>query len=136
MSHSDWRDLTDRPQMAISAMVSASDPILCGSTLVFPVLLRPAVSTMLHIGWEIVPSALMEALMQHFQAGFSQEVSRLISAPRRPSTNRKYNNRWLRFTNWAAEKGIDPLGPTAAQLASFLFSVFENHGLSPQTIKG
>ena len=42
--------------------------------------------------------------------------------PRRPSTNRMYDNRWL--------------GPTAAQIAAFLYCLFDTHGLSPQTIKG
>ena len=34
--------------------------------------------------------------MQHFQAtGFSEEVFRLSAAPKRPSTNHMYDNRWL-----------------------------------------
>ena len=41
-----------------------------------------------------------------------------------------------RFTRWAAGQGFDPLGPTAAQIASFLYDLFDTHGLSPQTIKG
>ena len=73
----------------------------------------------------------MEALMQHYQAeGFSEEVSRLTSAPRGSSRNRMYDDRWLSFTDWAAEQGIDLLGPTAAQNATFLYSLFETHGLS------
>ena len=75
--------------------------------------------------------------MRHYKAaGFSEEVSRLAAAPRRPSTNRMYDDRWLRFTHWAAGQGFDPLDPTAAQIASFLFDLFDTHGLSPQTIKG
>ena len=31
---------------------------------------------------------------------------------------------------------VDPLDPTAAQIASFLYDLFDTHGLSPQTIKG
>ena len=60
----------------------------------------------------------------------------LLAAPRRPSTNRMYDDRWHRFTRWAAGQGFDPLDPTAAQIASFLFDLFDTHGLSPQTIKG
>ena len=30
---------------------------------------------------------------------------------------------------WAAEQGIDLLGPTAAQIVTFLFSLFKTHGL-------
>ena len=33
-------------------------------------------------------------------------------------------------------QGFDPLDPTAAQIASFLFTLFDTHGLSPQTVKG
>ena len=75
--------------------------------------------------------------MQHYQAaGFSKEIFRLATAPRRPSTNRMYDNRWLRFANWATGHGFDPLGPTAAQIATFVYELFDTHGLSPQTIKG
>ena len=86
---------------------------------------------------KVVPSARMEALMRHYKAaGFSDEVSRLAAAPRRPSTNRMYDDPWLRFPRWAAVQGFDPLDPTAAQIASFLFDLFDTRGLSPQTIKG
>ena len=82
-------------------------------------------------------SARMEALMRHYKAaGFSDEVSRLAAAPRRPSTNRMYDDRWRRFARWAAGQGVDPLNPTAAQVASFLFDLFDTHGLSPRTLKG
>ena len=78
----------------------------------------------------------MEALVRHYKAaGFSDEISRLAAAPRRPSTNRMYDDRWLHFTRWAAGQGFDRLSPTAAQIASFLYSLFDSHGLSPQTIK-
>ena len=79
----------------------------------------------------------MEALMQHYQAArFSREFSKLAAAPRRPSTNRMYDDRWLRFGNWATGQGFDPLGPTAAQIATFLYDLFDTFVLSPQTIKG
>ena len=70
--------------------------------------------------------------MQHLQAaGFSKEVFSLTAAPRRPCTNRMYDDRWLRFADWAAGQGIDSLGPTAAQIAAFLYYVFDTHCLSP-----
>ena len=47
-----------------------------------------------------------------------------------------YDDRWLRFARWAAGQGFDPLEPTAAQIASFLFTLFDTYGLSPQTVKG
>ena len=58
---------------------------------------------------------------------FSREVSKLAAVTRRPSTNRMYDNRWLRFAYWAT---------IAAQIAAFLYELFDTHGLSPQTIKG
>ena len=79
----------------------------------------------------------MEALMQHYQgAGFLKDVSRLAAAPRRPSKNRMYDDRWLRFANWVTGQGFDPHGPTTAQIADFLYELFDTRGLSPQTIKG
>ena len=90
-----------------------------------------------HLRRKVIPSARMEALMRHYKAaGFSDEVSRLAAAPRRPSTNRMYDDRWCRFARWAAGQGVDPLNPTAAQVASFLFDLFDTRGLSPQTVKG
>ena len=47
-----------------------------------------------------------------------------------------YDDRWLRFTNWATGQGIDLLGPIAAQIATFLYYLFDTYRLSPQTIKG
>ena len=89
------------------------------------------------LGRKVIPSARMEALMRHYKAaGFSDEVSRLAAAPKRSSTNSIYDDRWLRFTPWAAGQGFDPLDPTAAQIASFLFTLFNTHGLSPRTVKG
>ena len=49
---------------------------------------------------------------------------------------RMYDDRWLRFARWAAGQGFDLLDPTAAQIAFFLFTLFNTHGLSPQTVKG
>ena len=88
------------------------------------------------LGRKVVPSACMEALMRHFKAaGFSDEVSRLAAAPKRPSTNRMYDDWWLCFAPWPAGQRFDPLDPTTAQIASFLFTLFDTHGLSPQTVK-
>ena len=66
--------------------------------------------SMLYIKRQVIPSACMEALMQHYQAaGFSREVSKFAAGPtcRRPSTNRIYDDRWLRFTTWATGRGFD-----------------------------
>ena len=92
---------------------------LCGLPTIFPIPSRSTVSGEpgIYLGRKVVPSACMEALMRHYKAaGFSDEVSRLEEAPRRPSTNHMYDDRWLRFTHWAARKKYDPLNPSAAQI--------------------
>ena len=72
----------------------------------------------------------MKALTRHYKAaGFLDGVSRLAAAPRRPSTNRRYDDQWLPFTHWATGQGFDPLSPTAAQIAIFLYSIFDTHSL-------
>ena len=48
---------------------------------------------------------------------------------------RMYNGRWLRFAHRATGQGINPLGPSAAQIAALFYYLFDTHGLSPQTIK-
>ena len=127
------------PLVAFPVVVSTSATSLCGTPSGSPL---PSGSSVpagpeVHLRRKVVPSARMEALMRHYKAaGFSDEVSRLAAAPRRPSTNCMYDDRWRRFTRWAAGQGFDPLDPTAAQIASFLFDLFDTHGLSPQTIKG
>ena len=47
-----------------------------------------------------------------------------------------YDYRWLYFAHWGAGQGIDLLGCTAAQIAAFLYYLFDIHCLPPQTIKG
>ena len=47
-----------------------------------------------------------------------------------------YDDRWLRLGHWAAGEGIDLFGPTAAQIATFMYYLFDTHSLLPQTIKG
>ena len=137
--HSGGRGDPCSPLVAVSVVVSTPTTSLCGTPSGSPL---PSGSSVpagpeVHLRRKVVPSARMEALMRHYKAaGFSDEVSRLAAAPRRPSTNRMYDDRWRRFTRWAAGQGVDPLDPTAAQIASFLFDLFDTHGLSPQTIKG
>ena len=56
------------------------------TTNIFP---GPIVTRRVCLGWQVVPSVRMEALIQHYKAaGFSEEVSRHAAAPKRPSTNR------------------------------------------------
>ena len=137
--HSGGRGDSRSPLVAVSTMVSTPTTSLCGKPVDSPIPSRSSVPAgpEVHLRRKVIPSARMEALMRHYKAtGFSDEVSRLAAAPRRPSTNRMYDDRWGRFTRWAAGQGVDPLNPTAAQVASFLFDLFDTHGLSPQTVKG
>ena len=137
--HSGGRGDSRSPLVAVSTMVSTPTVSLCGKPVDSPIPSRPSVPAgpEVHLRRKVIPSARMEALMRHYKAtGFSDEVSRLAAAPRRPSTNRMYYDRWGCFTRWAAGQGADPLNPTAAQVASFLFDLFDTHGLSPQTVKG
>ena len=95
--HPDGRGDTHRPLVAVTTVVSTPATIECGSA-----------ATILSVPQR--PSVRMEALMQHYQAaGFSREVSKFAAAPtcRRPSTNRMYDDRWLRFTTWATGRGFD-----------------------------
>ena len=137
--HPGGRSNSHSPLVAETVVVSTPTSSLCGTP---PGLSLPSRSSVpagseVCLGQKVVPSARMEALMRHYKAaGFSDEVSRLTAAPRRPSTNRMYDDQWLRFARWAAGQGFDPLDPTAAQIASFLFTLFDTHGLSPQTVKG
>ena len=131
--HSSGRGDPRSPLVAVSTVVPTPTTSLCGTPVVSPILSRSSVSAgpEVHLRRKVIPSARMEALMRHYKAaGFSDEVSRLAAAPRRPSTNRMYDDRWCRFTRWAAGQGFDPLNPTAAQVASFLFDLFDTHGLS------
>ena len=109
--HPDGRGDTHRPLVAITSVVSTPATIECGSpATIFSVLQRPFVTTGLYLKRQVIPSARMEALMQYYQAaGFSREVSKFAAAPtcRRPSTNRMYDDRWLRFTTWATGRGFD-----------------------------
>ena len=137
--HSGGRGSFHSPLVAESIVVSTPTMSLCGTPPSSSLPSGSSVPTASEMCFrrKVVPSARMEALMRLYKAaGFSDEVSRLTAAPRRPSTNCIYDVRWFRFARWAAGQGFDPLDPTAAQIASFLFTLFDTHGLSPQTVKG
>ena len=90
------RSDSDSPLVAKTVMVSTLTSPLCGPPTVLPLPLRSFVTTgsEIHLGRKVVPSARMEALVRHYKAaGFSDEVSRLAAAPRRPSTNRMHDER-------------------------------------------
>ena len=50
LSHSERRGHPDRPLVAVSTVVSASDPTVCGSTSVLLISSGPVVSARLHLG--------------------------------------------------------------------------------------
>ena len=114
------------PLVANITLVYTPTTSVCGPPTILSV--PPAtVTTGICLEQQVIRSACMEALMQHYQAaGFSKEVPRLTTAPRRPSTNKLYDDRWLRFAHWAT-----PLVPTAAQKAALLYDRFDTQGLSP-----
>ena len=100
--------ITNSPLVAITSTTS-----VCGPPSLLSIPPRSTVTAGICLEWQVIPSARMEALMQRYQAaGFSKEVSRLAAAPRIPSTNTMYDDRWLRFARWARGQGIDLLGPT------------------------
>ena len=94
----------------LTTMVSTSTKSLCGTPSLLSIPPGPIVISRICLDWQIIPSACLEALMQHYQAAeFFKEAPRLVAAPRRPSTNRVYDGRWLHFAHWAAGQGIDLL---------------------------
>ena len=98
--HSSGRGDPRSPLVAISTVVPTPTTSLCGTPVVSPIPSRSSVSAgpEVHLRRKVIPSACMEALMRHYKAaGFSDEVSRLAAAPRRPSTNRMYDDRWCHF---------------------------------------
>ena len=99
--HSSGRGDPRSPLVAVSTVVPTPTTSLCGTPVVSPIPSRSSVSAgpEEHLRQKVIPSARMEALMRHYKAaGFSDEVSRLAAAPRRPSTNRMYDDQWCRFT--------------------------------------
>ena len=75
LSH-DWRGHFDCPLVAASAVVSAPDPAVCGSTLVSPMPLRSAVSTRLHLTGkaEVVQDRIISDLISPMELKRPREV--------------------------------------------------------------
>ena len=115
--HPGGRSNSHSPLVAESVIVSTPTLSLCTTP---PGLSLPSRSSVpagseVCLGWKVVPSARMEALMRHYKAaGFSDKVSRL------PSTNCMYDLRLLRFSKWAAGQLFDPLDPTPPSFFLFL----------------
>ena len=78
--HPDGRGDTHRPLVAVTIVVSTPATIECGSpAMILSVPQRPFVITGLYLKQQVVPSARMEALMQHYQAAGFQ--GRSLSLP-------------------------------------------------------
>ena len=93
------RSDTDSSLLTNTAVVTPLQLCVDHPVLAIPPRSTVTTGTEIHLGRKVVPSPRMESLMQHYKAaGFSDEVSILAAAPRRPSTNRTYDDRWLRFT--------------------------------------
>ena len=113
--HPDGRGDTHRPLVAVTTVVSTPATIECGSSpTILSILQRPFVTTGLYLKRQVIPSARMEALMQHYQAaGFSREFSKFAAAPtcRRPSSNRMYKLHYLGYREkiWSDYQGLQVL---------------------------
>ena len=124
------------PLVAVSVVVPTSTTSLCGTPLVLP-FRRDLLSQQdqkyisdgklyhLHV-WRLSCDTIKQQAFQTRSLGSQQP----LGGPQPIACT------MIRFARWAAGQGFDPLDPTAAQIASFLFDLFDTHGLSPQTIKG
>ena len=75
-------DNSNCAQVAITTVVPTPTLTVCGPPSLLFIQPKSTVTTGIHLGWKVVPSARMEAVMQLYQAaGFSEEVSRLAAAP-------------------------------------------------------
>ena len=79
--HSGGRGDTHSPVVAITTVVSTFTTSVCGPSTLLSVPLRRAVTTVIYLERQVIPSACTEALMQHYQAaGFWREVL-MLAAP-------------------------------------------------------
>ena len=88
--HSSGRGDSRSPLVVDSTVVPTPTTSLCGTPVVSHIPSKSFVSAgpEVHLRRKVIPSARMEALMRHYKAaGFSDEVSRLAAAPRRPLLN-------------------------------------------------
>ena len=136
--HTGGRGNSDSPLVAETVVVSTPTSSLCGPSAVLSIPPRSSVST----GSEICLGKLYRLPASRLLCDTTKQQAfqtRSLGLPQhlgRPSTNCMYDDRWLCFTRWAVGQGFDPLSPTAVQIASFLYTLLDTHGLSPQTIKG
>ena len=67
---------------------------------------------------------------------FSERASQFIESSRRQSTRTIYDAKWRVFTNWCAQREINPCQASIPVIADFFVFLFDEKGLRPSTIKG
>ena len=132
--HPDGRGYSHSPLVAESVVVSTPTSSLCGTPSGLSLPSRSSVPTgpevclgksyHLH-AWGLSCNTIKQQVFQTRSLGSQQ----LLEGPQAIA------RMMMGFARWARQ-GFDPLDPTAAQIASFLFTLFDTHGLSPQTVKG
>ena len=135
MCHPGGRGDSNKP--LVSTVVPTPASTLCGPPTLFYIPPRSVVTTgFISDGKSYHLHALRFSSSIIKQQDFQKKYLGLLRATRRPSAIRMYDDRWICFIHWAAGQGFDLLSNAAAQIAAFLYSLFDTHGLSPQTIKG
>lgn len=84
-----------------------------------------------------VQSSRVEDIRRRLSSqGFSEAAAVRISAPQRSSTRSIYDSKWRIFSCWCTERDSDPFSASPQIVANFLTYLFEEKGLSPETLKG
>jgi len=68
--------------------------------------------------------------------GYSERVAERICEPQAQSTKDIYQGKWKLFTQYCAEKGIDPWEVSVPQLGDFLTYLYDIKNMMPSTIDG
>ena len=83
---------THSPLVAVTTLVSTLTTSVCGPPTFLSVPPRPTATTGICLGRQVISSARMEALMQHYQAaGISREISQQFLEKLSP--NKMYDDR-------------------------------------------
>ena len=135
--HPDGRGNSHSPLVAESVVVSTPTLSLCGtpSSLSLPSTSSVPAGSEVCLGqksyhlhaWMLSCDTIKQQVFQTRSLGLQQ----LLEGPQ-PIACTTIGG----FARWAAGQGFDPLDPTAAQIASFLFTLFDTHGLSPPNCEG
>jgi hypothetical protein len=69
------------------------------------------------------------------ERGFSADVIKKMSRPRRESTLAAYDSKWSVFGDWCGKHKFSPVSPTLSQFFDFL-NLFSERKFSVQAVKG